>query len=59
MEDPAEGAQAVESDIEANGRYAKIRDTQEKHRALDATALKIAVWGFSKSRAKGADEVRL
>jgi hypothetical protein len=48
-----------EADIEANVRYAPIRDTQEKHRALNAPALQIAVRGFSKRRAEGADEVRL
>ena len=59
MEDPAEGAQAVEANFEANGRYAEIRDTKEKHRALHAPALQIAVWGLSKRRMKGTDEMCL
>jgi hypothetical protein len=59
VEDPAERAQAAETDIEANVRYAPIAGSQEKHRPLDAPSLKIAVRGFPESRAEGADEVRL
>jgi hypothetical protein len=59
VEGPAEGAQAAETHIEANVRYAPIGGTQEKHCALNAPSLQIAVWGFPKSRAEGADEVRL
>jgi hypothetical protein len=58
VESPAEGAQAAETDIEADVCYAPVGDPQEKHRALDAPALKIAVRGFSKRRAEGADKVR-
>jgi hypothetical protein len=59
VEGPAERAQAAETNIEANVCYAPIGDTQKKHRALDTPALKIAVRGFSKRRAEGADKVRL
>jgi hypothetical protein len=55
---PAEGAQAIGTDIEGNVCYAPIRGTQEKHRALNASALQIAVRGFSKRLAEGADEMR-
>jgi hypothetical protein len=59
VEGPAECAQAADTDVEANVRYAPIRGTQEKHRAFDAPALEIAVRGLAERRAEGADEVRL
>jgi hypothetical protein len=59
VEGPAECAQAAETDVEANVRYASIRGTQEKHRALDAPALEITMRGFAECRPESADEVRL
>jgi hypothetical protein len=59
MEGPAECAQAAETDVEANVRYAPIRGTQEKHRALHAPALEIAVRSLAERCAEGADEVGL
>jgi hypothetical protein len=58
-ESPAECAQAAETNVEANVRYAPIRGTQEKHRALNPPALEIAVRGLAERRTEGADEVRL
>jgi hypothetical protein len=59
VEGPAECAQTAETDIEGNVRYAPIRGTQEKHRALNAPALGIAMRSLAERRAEGADEVRL
>jgi hypothetical protein len=59
MERPAECAQTAETHVEANVRYTPIRGTQEKHRALDAPALEIAMRRLAERRAEGADEVRL
>src|SRR5262245_36727247 len=54
---PAECAQAAEPDIEADICDAAIRRTQEEHRALDASALQIAVRCLAERLAKGANEV--
>jgi len=56
---PAERAEAVEADVEADVGDAAIRGTQQKHRALDAAALQIAVRRLAEGLAKPADEVRL
>jgi hypothetical protein len=58
MEGPAECAEAAETDVEANIRYAPIRSTQEKHSALDAPALEITMRRLAERRAESADEVR-
>ena len=58
-EGTAESAQAVETDIEANVRYAALRGAQKKHGTLDAPALEIAVWSLAERSAEGADKMRL
>jgi hypothetical protein len=56
---PAEGAQAAETDVEANIRYVPIRRAQKKHRALDAPPQEIAMRGLAERSAEGTDEMRL
>src|SRR2546423_3351624 len=55
----AEGAQAVEANVEADVRHAAVGRPQQEHRPLDPAALKVAVWSLAEGRAKGSDEVRL
>src|ERR1700680_1903234 len=57
-EGAAEGAQAVEADVEANVSDASLGLAQQEHRALDAAALQVAVRRLAERRAKGSDEVR-
>src|SRR5258708_1589618 len=60
-EDPAEraaeGAQAVESDLEADLGHGAVRLTQQLHRALHATALQVAVRALAERRPELAAEV--
>src|SRR5467141_4097250 len=56
---PAEGAQAVEANVEADVRHAAVGHPQEEHRPLDPAALKVAVRRLGEGRAKGSDEMRL
>src|SRR6267143_6257968 len=55
----AEGAQAVEAEIEADVRHAAIGRPQQEHRPLDPSALQVAVRSLAEGRAKGSDEMRL
>src|SRR5438445_9330676 len=55
----AEGAQAVEADVEADVRHAAVGRAQQEHRPLDPAALKVAVRSLAEGRAKGSDEMRL
>src|ERR1700704_2329206 len=56
---PAESAQAVEANVEADARHAAVGRPQEEHRPLDPAALQVAVRGLAEGRAKGSDEMRL
>src|SRR5687768_15863566 len=58
-EGAAEGPEAGEPDVEADLGDAAVGLAQEEHRALDATALQIAVRRLAEGRAEYADEVRL
>src|SRR4029077_21056947 len=55
----AEGAQAVEANVEADVGDAAIGRPQQEHRPLNATALEIPVWCLTERRAKGTDEMCL
>jgi hypothetical protein len=58
VESPAERAEAIETNLETNIGYASVCGAQKKHRALDASALQVAVRGLAKRRAERADKVR-
>src|SRR5215212_7690220 len=55
----AERPQAGEADVEADLGDAAVGVAQQRHRALDAPALQIAVRRLAERLAEGADEVRL
>src|SRR5260370_8071911 len=55
----AEGAEAVEADIEADVSDAALGFAQLEHRALDPPALKVAVRRLAEGRAKRPYEVGL
>src|ERR1700686_1499963 len=59
MEGPAEGAEACKPDVEADVGDASVGFAQQEHRALDATALKVAMRRLAKCGAEGADEMCL
>src|SRR5215207_910543 len=54
-----ECAQAVEADVQADVRHAAVGLAQQVHRALDTTALEVAVRRLAEGRPKGTDEMRL
>src|SRR2546425_4927829 len=54
----AEGAEAVEADVEADLGHRPVRLAQELHRPLDAATLQVAVRGLPERRAELAAEVR-
>src|SRR5579871_472695 len=54
----SECAEAVESDVEADLGYGKVRLAQQLHRALHPAALKVAVRRLAKRRPELAAEVR-
>src|SRR4030088_2138995 len=58
-EDPAEGAEAAETDVEADVGHAAIGRAQQEHRAFDSTPLQVPVWRLAKGCAERSDEVRL
>src|SRR5919199_146658 len=58
-ERPAEGAQAGETNVEADVRYATVRLAQQEHRALDSPPLQVAVRRLAEGVPKRADEVGL
>src|SRR5881396_435941 len=58
-EGAAEGAEAVEADIEADVGHAAVGLAQQEHGALDAPALEVAVGSLAEGGVEGADEVRL
>src|SRR5882724_6762632 len=58
-EGPAERAQAREPDVQADVGHAAVGFAQQEHRALDPTALQVAVRGLAERSPEGADEVRL
>src|SRR6266480_2890457 len=58
-ERPAEGAEAVEADVEADVGDAAPGLAQHEHRALDAPALQIAMRSLAERGAEGADEMSL
>src|SRR5687767_13260200 len=55
----AERPEAREADVEADLRDRPVGFTQEKHRALNAAPLQVAVRGLAERRAKDADEMGL
>src|SRR5947209_19047347 len=57
-EGAAEGAEAVEADLQADVGDAAIGFAQQEHGPLDASALQVAVRRLAESRAEGANEVR-
>src|SRR5438270_1229293 len=56
---PAERAQAVEADVEADVHDAAVGRPQQEHRPLDPAALQVAVRRLAEGRAKSSDEMRL
>src|ERR1700686_1268912 len=59
LKSTAQGAQAVEADVEADVGHAAIGRPQQEHCPLNATALEIAVWRLTEGPAKRAGEMWL
>src|SRR5215210_3084713 len=59
LEGPAEGAEAVEADVQADLAHAPVGLPQKEHRALDPPPLEVPVGGLPEGGAEGPYEVRV